>query len=68
MRYSFIHPTKTGGGACEDFFRNNYSEYIKSCGHIIKCKNDNNSIIIVRDIYDRFISMYKYWKYGSDRW
>ena len=27
--------------------------------------NDNNPIIIIRDPIDRFISMYKYWKYGS---
>jgi hypothetical protein len=64
--YNFIHPTKTGGSACCRFFKNNYNEYIKAHDHGMKCKNDNNPIIIIRDIYDRFISMYKYWKNGSE--
>ena len=34
-------------------------------GHDNKCMNNNNPIIIIRDPVDRFISMYKYWKYGS---
>lgn len=63
--YTFIHPTKTGGTACESFFHRHYSEYIKGQGHNNKCTNDNNPIIIIRDPTDRFISMYKYWKYGS---
>lgn len=32
------------------------------------CSNDNNPIIIVRDVKTRFYSMYKYWKYGSEKW
>jgi len=63
--YTFIHPTKTGGTACEMFFRNYYSEFINGEGHDNKCTNDNNPIIIIRDPIDRFISMYKYWKGGS---
>ena len=64
-KYTFIHPTKTGGTACETFFKENYSEFIKGMGHDNKCMNNNNPIIIIRDPTDRFISMYKYWKYGS---
>jgi len=63
--YTFIHPTKTGGTACERFFEENYSKFIKGRGHDNKCTNNNNPIIIIRDPIDRFISMYKYWKYGS---
>lgn len=63
--YTFIHPTKTGGTACETFFSEHYSEFIKGTGHDNKCMNDNNPIVIIRDPIDRFISMYKYWKYGS---
>jgi hypothetical protein len=63
--YTFIHPTKTGGTACENFFRVHYSEFIKGTGHDNKCTNNNNPIVIIRDPIDRFISMYKYWKYGS---
>ena len=65
MTYTFIHPTKTGGTACETFFKEHYSEYIKGTGHDNKCMNNNNPIVIIRDPIDRFISMYKYWKYGS---
>ena len=64
-KYTFIHPTKTGGTACETFFKEHYSEFIKGIGHDNKCMNDNNPIVIIRDPIDRFISMYKYWKYGS---
>jgi len=64
-KYTFIHPTKTGGTACETFFKEHYSDFIHGTGHDNKCTNNNNPIIIVRDPIDRFISMYKYWKYGS---
>jgi len=63
--YTFIHPTKTGGTACETFFQKHYSEFIQGNGHDNKCSNTNNPIIIIRDPIDRFVSMYKYWKYGS---
>jgi hypothetical protein len=66
--YTFIHPTKTGGTACETFFHEHYSEFIKGEGHDNKCTNDNNPIIIIRDPADRFISMYKYWKNGSEKY
>jgi len=63
--YTFIHPTKTGGSACDKYFMTYYSKYFNgSCFHKIKCSDDNNPVIIIRDPIDRFISMYKYWKYG----
>lgn len=63
--YTFIHPTKTGGTACERFFADYYSSNIKGGGHKTVCTDQNNPIIIVRDVYSRFISMFMYWKYGS---
>jgi hypothetical protein len=68
-KYHFIHPTKTGGSACAGIFREHYSEYITTKGaHNPKCTNFNKPIIIIRDPIDRFISMYKYWKGGSEVW
>lgn len=65
MKYTFIHPTKTGGTACENYFSNYYNNYIVGIGHDHKCTNTNNPIILIRDPIDRFISMYKYWKNGA---
>jgi len=66
-RFGFIHPTKCGGTAVENFLLQNYSKYfiIKS-HHILTCNNYNNPIIIIRDPIERFISLFKYWKYGSE--
>ncbi len=65
MLYTFIHPTKCGGTSCEKFFKQHYKDYIVGEGHVNKCSDDNNPIIIVRDVYSRFISMFNYWKNGS---
>lgn len=67
-KFTFVHPTKCGGSAIEDFFNKNYSTYFSTASHDHMCRNNNNSIIIVRDPVDRFKSMYKYWKYGSERY
>ena len=66
-KFTFVHPTKCGGCAIEDFLKEHYPNYFSIGGHFNKCKFDNDSIIIVRDPVDRFKSMYKYWKYGSER-
>ena len=66
-RFSFIHPTKCGGTAVENFLLANYSKYfIIKTHHNLTCNNYNNSIIIIRDPIERFISLFKYWKYGSE--
>lgn len=66
--YTFVHPTKCGGTAVEDFLHENYQQYFQLIkGHGQTCLNHNNPIIIVRDPIDRFKSIYKYWKYGSDK-
>lgn len=73
-QYTFIHPTKSGGTALEHYFHQHYSSHF--VGHIVNgriigkghsnvCKNDNNPIIVVRDVKSRFHSMYKYWKNGD---
>lgn len=64
-KYIFIHPTKCGGTSIRYYLLNNYSDYFIVKGHWRKFKKRDNGIIIVRDVKDRFYSMYKYWKYGS---
>lgn len=65
VKYTFIHPTKSGGTAVERYFENYYSDFIIGKYHNEICTNTNNPIIIVRDVKDRFFSMFKYWKNGS---
>ena len=66
VKYTFVHPTKSGGTSLEQYFFKHYRYYIKNVGHGASCKNNNNSIIIVRDVNSRFLSMYKYWRNGSE--
>ena len=65
IKYTFIHPTKTGGTSCEVYFSNHYNQYIVGTGHKNVCSNNNNPIIVIRDVMDRFISMFNYWKNGA---
>ena len=64
-RYTFVNPPKTGGNACEKYFDTYYKEHVKAVGHFNCCNNSNNPIVVIRDVVDRFISTYKYWKYGA---
>ena len=64
-RYTFVNPPKTGGIACEKYFDTYYKEYIIAVSHFYCCTNSNNPIVVIRDVIDRFISTYKYWKYGA---
>ena len=66
-KFTFIHVTKSGGTALETYFFEHYNAYITGRGHNEICTNSNNPIIVIRDAKDRFFSMYKYWKNGSEK-
>ena len=67
-KYTFIHPTKSGGTSLGKYFKKNYSIYIQpSHAHKEVCTNKNKPIIVIRDVKTRFFSMYKYWKNGSEK-
>ena len=65
QKYTFIHPTKSGGTAVEEYFKEHYNNYISGISHDTMCSDTNNPIIIVRDVKSRFFSMFHYWKNGS---
>jgi hypothetical protein len=64
-KYVIIHPTKVAGSAFIKYVQANYSAHFKYNGHEFKAVQAVNPIVFIRDPYDRFISIYKYWKYGS---
>lgn len=64
-KYTFVHIPKTGGWAIRKYFDKHYSDYIIDMSHKKRCSNHNNSIIVIRDVKSRFLSMYKYWKNGT---
>jgi len=68
QKYLFVHPTKTGGTSVELYFTKNYSRYIKGQGHQNRCADSEQPIIVFRNPYDRFNSMFRYWKFGSNRY
>mgnify|MGYP003324110587 FL=1 len=39
-KFTFIHPTKSGGTSLERFFNENYSDYITGTGHENICENN----------------------------
>lgn len=65
--YQFIHPTKTGGTALAAIIRECYYPIIKLSGntHNSRTWDYPNPIMVVRNPYDRFISMFNYWNKGS---
>lgn len=65
LKYVIIHPTKVAGSAFIKYVEAYYSNNFKYNGHEFKASQTINPIVFIRDPYDRFISMYKYWKYGS---
>jgi hypothetical protein len=65
--YQFVHPTKCGGTAFKDYIQK-HKLPIKCTNHEPKCSGHPNPIIILRDPIERFISMYNYWKNGSERY
>jgi hypothetical protein len=68
-KFTFVHPTKCGGTSISKILKNNYSNFFTVANeHKTLCYDKNNPIILVRDPVDRFKSMYKYWKYGSEKY
>lgn len=64
-KYIIIHPTKVAGSAFIKYVEAHYPKNFRYNGHEFKASQTMNPIVFIRDPYDRFISMYKYWKYGS---
>lgn len=64
-KFLFIHPTKVGGSAFITYVQKYYPNHFEYKGHDFKSSDTPNPILFIRDPYDRFLSMYKYWKYGS---
>jgi hypothetical protein len=65
--YTFIHVPKSGG-SCVNHVLTRHPQFKTDDMHRTVCTPTNNPIIIVRDPYDRFISLYQYWKYGSEKY
>ncbi len=65
IKYVIIHPTKVAGSAFIKYVEVHYPNNFRYNGHEFKASQTMNPIVFLRDPYDRFISMYKYWKYGS---
>ena len=71
MRYAFIRPTKVGGTSVGDFLSQNYSSFFYRPNpdryvHHNYCGDVDNPVIIFRDPIDRFYSIFKFWKFGSE--
>ncbi len=68
--YAFVHVTKTGGTALERYFKAHLAEHVRGEGHDETCETacaeNDTPILVVRDPFDRFASMYRYWKHGSE--
>ena len=64
--YTFVHPTKSGGTAAEEYFAAHYPRRIRGRGHHGVCADAENPIIILREPMDRLKSIFLYWKAGAD--
>jgi hypothetical protein len=68
--YQFVHVPKTGGLALQSFLIKHYRwdlELKCSVEHDVICTPWRDSIIIIREPVSRFMSMYRFWKNGSDK-
>lgn len=66
--FGFVHITKTGGASFHDFIYHNYLDYFifDSIPHQTTAISYSNPVIIVRNPFDRFLSMFNYWQNGSE--
>jgi|Laugresbdmm110sn_1035088.scaffolds.fasta_scaffold02311_3 hypothetical protein len=64
--HTFIHPTKCGGTALEQFFDRVCPGRIGGSGHANISSAQNNPIIVLREPFDRFSSIFRYWKSGAE--
>jgi hypothetical protein len=71
LEYTIINPTKTGGTCLNKIINrmiknlyNNYNSYEIYCQY--SSSTMKNPIITIRHPIPRFLSMYKYWKNGSE--
>ena len=65
MRYTFVHPTKTGGTAVEQYFKEHHFGAVRGEGHLHTCANSANPIVTLRHPLDRFVSIFQYWRNGA---
>nr|WRJ69911.1 putative sulfotransferase [Oceanusvirus sp.] len=63
--YTFVHPTKTGGTAVEEYFKKYHAKHIRGVGHMHTCTNSPKPLIVIRDPMERFVSMFNYWRNGA---
>lgn len=63
--HTFVHVTKTGGTAVEQYFKAHHPRQVKGVGHLHRCGNSSNPIVIIRDPMERFVSMFEYWRNGA---
>ena len=66
--YQFVHIPKTGGSALQSLFRK--EEMIQTGPfHNLRCAYTYYTYIaVVRDPVSRFISIYRFWKYGTKKY
>ena len=66
--FKLIHPTKTGGTYICDTLHA-HTLIAKPAGHHVPvCGQHPKPIISVREPFDRFKSMYKYWRFGGNKY
>jgi hypothetical protein len=71
VRYAFIRPTKVGGTSVGEFLSQHYSSYFYRPHpdlyvHHTHCGDVDHPVIIFRDPVQRFYSIFKFWKFGSE--